>query len=330
MKCCPSGEIVKLEIFEDNELSPRKHFSCSEDVLVPQKFKNKRESEGYSIDNSTSSSEVIAYNVLIDKNSHWPSCNDTSFISHTLIRETTKVSQSASCVDIMAGRYHVFSCEESLEAANDFKELYKFRKCCEKDFSYDIFERRCVDNNQATDTQEFFEFFGEKAAIFESGLPLCRHDDVLVEYHELVHKLKIYESSLVITVTNSHGPDLVLQNSYCIENTLNHHYEPPDAFNQQLSRNKYSSKWIAKVCRPKEICNEMPCLRKCCKEGLRMVYDNETAICEPHHSHLNVKFHDFDFNQSPEVPEALEPTGMLNNLIKEKGGPLVVVLVVLS
>lgn len=308
-KCCPKGEAVQYELFEDNNLSPRKHFSCTKEPVtrIRIKSKNKRESEGYWIDNSTSLNEMMAYNVLIDGNSHWPSCSDASSLSSSIIRDTLRVSQSGSCVDIMDGIFHIFICDEGLETANDFKELYTFRKCCEKDFTYDIYGRQCAFSNRTFVARDAFEFFGDKSVTFTAGLPVCKPDDVLVEYHELVHKLKIYESSLVITKTNSHGPDLLLHNSFCIESTTNSLANLPDGDDNQ--HNKNASKWIAKVCRPKEICNEMPCIRKCCKEGLRIVYENETSFCEPHDFHLDIHFHNFDFEKSPEKPDALEPTG---------------------
>lgn len=308
MKCCPESEVVQVDSFEDNNLSPREHFSCVTESLTRIKVKRKRESESYAISNSSFLTQLIAYNVLINEDSHWPSCGDNSFPSYTILNESMKVSQSASCIDVMNNNYYIFTCDERLESASDFKDVYRLRKCCEKDSSYDIFARQCVVNNDTTLREQFHEFLHDKIVTFESGIPECKPDDVLVEYHSFVHRLKIYESSLIITGTNSHGPDVVMQNSYCVESTSNSEVDFPDGADVKNFQLKASSKWIAKVCRAKTICNQMPCIRKCCKEGQRMVYVNET-FCEKHDAHLDVKFHFFDIRESPETPKAMEPTG---------------------
>ena len=305
-KCCPEGEVVQVDSIEDNNLSPRRHFSCVTEPRTRIKIKSKRESEGYEINNSSTVSEMITFNVLIDENTHWPSCSDTSFISYAMLSEPKKISQSASCVDILNNDYFIFTCDEKLVTVEDFVDIYRLRKCCENNFFYDIFSRQCV--NSSSLNKDSREFLKDKTVVFESGIPQCKPDDILVEYHSLVHKLRIYENSLVITNTNSHGPDLLMQNTYCIENTLNSAVDLPDGADPKHFELKTESKWIAKVCRPKTICNQMPCVRKCCKEGQRMVYDNET-YCENHDSHLDVKFHFFDIRESPEEPNAMEPTG---------------------
>lgn len=309
-KCCPEGEIVQLEYYEDNELSPRKHFSCVQETVSRVKPKSKRESEGYEVDNSTSARQMISLNILVDENTHWPvACGDNSDLSISILSESLKASQSASCVDILNSNYYLFTCDEGLDRARDFKDIYKFRKCCDKDSSYDIFTRSCVTNNQSDFHPGQFKFLGDKFVTFETGLPECKSEDALVEYHSLVHKLKIYETSLIITATNGHGPDVLGHNSYCIETTSNSDAVVPDGADEQHIQNKASSKWIAKICRPKTICNEMPCVRKCCKEGERMVYENETSFCEHHEAHLDVKFHRFNIEWSHERPDVMVPTG---------------------
>lgn len=305
-KCCPEGEVVQVDSIEDNNLSPRRHFSCVEELQIGTKLKRKRDSEKYEINNSSTVTEIIAYNVLIDENKHWPPCSDSSYISADMFSESKKISHSASCVDIWNKQYFIFTCEEKMLTANDFVDIYRLRKCCEKEFSYDIFTRQCV--NGSSFGNNFQTFLKDKTVVFESGIPQCKSDDVLVEYHSLVHKLMIHENSLVITNTNTHGPDLLVQNTYCIENTMNSAVDMPEGVADEHFALKSESKWIAKVCRPKDICTQIPCVRKCCKEGLRMVHDNET-FCENHESHLNVKFHSFDIKKSPEQPNAMEPSG---------------------
>lgn len=310
-KCCPEGEIVIAHLFTDNNLSPQKRFSCQKQSVLKNKIKSKRESEIYDSENMTNLSEMISYNVLSDEKSHWPLCSsssngETSFLSSSILSHSLKASVTKSCVDIMSGYYHLFTCENLSETPPDFKNIYNIRKCCEKDYSFDSFSRRCVTNNDTiVKSNELFSFFGNKSVIFIPGIPNCKADDVLIEYKNDWHKLKIYETSLIITTTETHGPDVLIHGSYCIENAITW-----DSVEVDVGREKATFKWISKVCRSKEICNDIPCVRKCCKESLRMVIENGSTFCEAHDRNLQVDFHLFNNEASPEIPEKIEPMGM--------------------
>lgn len=304
-KCCRDGEFVIVESIEDNNLSPQKHFSCqAETVTVKAKsVKSKRESDQYVINNSSSLTEMIAYNVVINENTHWPACGDNALLSHAILSKPTRVSPSTSCVDIMAGEYFMFTCDERHESTSDLVDVKRLRKCCDRNSSYDVVERRCVGHNETTLAEEFRELFDDNVVMFESGIPQCKPDEVLVEYHSLVHSLNIVGDSLIIDTTNHNDSVLAMRNSFCVESV-----NGPAADGSKLVNLRASSKWIAKACRPSSICNEMPCVRKCCREGERMVHENVT-FCEEHDTHLSLNFHFFDIRQSPEQPDAMEPTG---------------------
>ena len=306
-KCCPEGQIVEADSFEDNNLSPRNHFNCVQVSPIRANSKRKRESDEYALNNSTDLiSQLIGYNFLIDETSHWPSCGDNSLLSSALLDEPLKGSEAASCIDVLRNSYHVFSCDETLDFVHDYVDIYRLRKCCAKNFSYDVFVRQCIEMNGTSD-ENFRELLRNRVVAFTTGIPECQEDDILVEYHSHVHKLKMYDNSLIIT-GGIYGPDVLPANSFCIESTTISDADLPDGDVPEHHRLKSTSKWIAKVCRNKSICTQMPCVRKCCKEGQRMVLENET-MCEDHHTHLEVKFHHFDIKQSPEQPDVFEPSG---------------------
>lgn len=293
-KCCPEGEIVYSELKNTNGLSS--NFKCQKSS-GSVKIKSKRESESYDFENIANTRGMVSYNVLSDVHAHWPSC--TTGLSSTIVNHSLKASVSSSCVDVMNSNYYLFTCDNSSKVSKDFLNIYKNRKCCGNNYLFDITSRQCVFVNEtAGGPSEFFDFFGNKSVIFETGIPNCNADDVLVEYTSNLHKLKIYENSLIITATEKHGPDVFIHGSYCIENAVTSN-----------SASDSSLEWISKVCRPKDICSEIPCLRKCCKEGLRMVILNGSTFCEPHGKHLKVNLHHFDSGSSPENPEKIEPTG---------------------
>lgn len=305
-KCCPESEVAFAELFRDNSLSHQKHFNCNKQSVSKIKIKNKRESDIYDSENVTNLSEMISYNLLSDSDSHWPSCSETGYLLSSILSHSLKASVTSSCVDIMNGNYYLFTCEDLSENSEDFKNIYNIKKCCGKEFSFDISSRRCVANNETIENStELFSFFGNKTVVFEIGIPHCKADDVLIEYKNDWHKLKIYETSLIITATETHGPNVLVHGSYCIENAITLDDNPKIA-----EQDKTTLNWISKVCRTKDICGEIPCVRKCCKEGLRMVYENGSSFCEAHDRNLQVTFHHFNGEASPEIPEKIVPMGM--------------------
>lgn len=295
MKCCPYGKVVQ---FDENSFP--KQYNCEEESLSSSEFKHTNSELEFSM-------QWNAHNVLADSSSHWPLCDDKYYPLYAILNASNVVSKSASCVDIMNNNYYVFTCDGNPYIESDFRNIFRLRKCCENGSSYDIFTRQCVVHRLDLLTP-FEDILNDKIVTFEIGLPDCTNEEVLIEYFSNVHQLNINEDTLV--VKNSIWPDVITQNSYCLETTMNSEADLPDGADLKNFQQKISSKWIAKVCRPKSICNQIPCIRKCCKEGQKMFFDNKTK-CEKHDRHLDMKFHSFDSRKSPEEPKAMEPTGEL-------------------
>lgn len=290
-KCCPKGNVV--EISSDQ-------FNC----VPKQLLLNNEKLETNESVNENNSGEFIGYNVFSDENSHWPFCENKSNIKFEIIEHTKKVKTSLICVDIMNKNYYSFNCEQKGLIKNDDEYVYKLKKCCNLNFSFDIFSRKCVEDNQTCLNDDFKKILRSKIAVFSSGLPDCTDDEVLVEYHSSVHKLKFYEGSLLMTRDDSLKPQVFPQSSFCIERTKNS-IDLSDELNGHL---KASSKWIAKVCQAKIVCKKIPCVSKCCKEGQRMTFDDKT-LCEKHSSHLHLKFHSFNIETEIRHPNITEPLG---------------------
>jgi len=148
---------------------------------------------------------------------------------------------------------------------------------------------------------QFRDFLDDRVVLFDPEMPECEAEDVLVEYYSNVHKFIVYENLLIATGKADSRP--AAQSSFCVESTHNSEVETLDEAHSQL---KGQSKFIAKICRDKSVCDDMPCIRKCCREGQRMAYTNRTT-CESHDQHLAVNFHDFKLHSAPEQPNPMEP-----------------------
>jgi hypothetical protein len=288
-KCCPIDEVISTDNYDENSISSNELFNC-----VPSNF-TKNNSE-------FSNLKFVGYNTLVDSESHWPSCGDQPLSFKRLIG-FTKVSQSASCIDLMDGSYFIFTCDEKMDTANDFAEIMKLKKCCPPEMSYDIFQRKCVANES-----DFSELLHNKISFFEHEVLKCKESEALVEYHSLVHGIKIRKSSLILLNTRPSGPD-VIENSFCIEATSNSDVEMPPGMTEEHFDKRSRSKFIAKTCRDSSICEEIPCLQKCCPHGERFFHNGTKTICVPYHIDVDIKFHGFNKDQSYLEPPAFEPSG---------------------
>lgn len=293
-KCCPIDEVVSFDLEQENSVSLDSPFTCvssnaTQNISQFSHFK------------------FIGYNTLVDYDSHWPACGDQS-LSYEPQTDRVKVSQSSSCLDIMDGKYQIFTCTEKTNLAADFTEIMKIKKCCSAGMSYDIFRRRCVEGDEAALNSDFNELLTSKTVLFEHEVLKCKDNEALVEYHSLVHGMNIRGSSLILTNTRASGPD-VIKHSFCIDATMNSDAEIPDGMDEEHFDKKSRSKFIAKACRNKSVCEDMPCLQKCCPHGERMFHDGVKTQCESHHADVELKFHSFNKDQSQQEPPPHEPTG---------------------
>lgn len=304
-KCCPKGQVVEKVI--DGKDNIKREFSCMPRADASNASQVNLEHL------HLFSPELIGYNILIDENNHWPMCSESRQLEAYLLIGSRKTSELSSCVDVMNSSYYILTCENNSESMSDFIEIFNLRKCCDENYSYDVYTRQCVNSNRSLLNSNFKEFISNKSitmnVVFEIGIPECDEDEVLVEYHSLVHNLEIYKNSLSIK-TNTSGlhPDIVNAESFCIEATANSEISPPTDADLKHFLLKQISKFIAKVCRPKSICKQIPCVQKCCREGERMVYGEE-LFCEKHDTHLEMNFYNFNIKSAPKTPSPMEPSG---------------------
>lgn len=316
-KCCPINEIVQIKSFFDNDLSSHPIYSCAKysqhknttSAINNRIIQDEEAPMESKINGYPQSHEFIAYNILTDNHSHFPSCGDDGVLSRSKLNEPTKASIGSSCVDLLDGSYHVFSCMGSSNEHKDRTDIYKIKKCCPAGMSYDMFAHMCIKNNETNANENFRDMFNEKSVLFEYDKIKCDSEDVLVEYHSNVHDLKMFEGSLVISNYEGYGPEVFNRNYYCIESTIESAAVKPDGMSDEHFQKKSSSKWIANVCRNKAICSGIPCIRKCCPFGERLVHLNFSSGCEPHHQDISLMFYTFSNHDEQMVMDRMEPRG---------------------
>lgn len=299
-KCCPSGEVAQKiprhlksdKVFEENI------FHCKK---IPMKTQSG--TTNTSLAGKHDLSQLVSHNFVVDNNSHWPSCYRSEISSYELENSVTTSRDSTDCVDIMDGNYFLFTC--STPSPRVTEKIYKMRKCCDENFSYNVLYRKCIaDEENSTDI--FDEIFQNQNIVFEFGLPDCTKSEALIDYHSSLQKIEFLNGSLRV---NREEVPVPLE-SFCVEKTSNATYEDWELEEFKL---KVSSKYIVKVCRSDKICNQIPCVRKCCKEGQRI--NNETKQCENNASHLEMSFITSNISHGGTELIPFEPEGQLGSSI---------------
>jgi hypothetical protein len=155
-------------------------------------------------------------------------------------------------------------------------------KCCQLNEVYDIVDRVCVkksaNENKLNASEHLFD------SNSKIGSPKCDgDDDVAVEYDSEKHNITFYGGHLLLP---SHAKSNALveaqPNSFCIDSVSG------DGMNVAKK-----SHWMAKTCRPRSVCDNIPCVRKCCGDGEKMQRQNSTLDCVEHKDGIKPIFHNF-------------------------------------
>lgn len=160
--------------------------------------------------------------------------------------------------------------------------VHLINKCCPFGQVYDHTERFCTQN---TDLQgNFKQVFDNSAVVFKNKIPDCSDDDeVFVEYYSATHSIHFDGFNLRVD-----GADLS-PNKFCIDDLVNINsteFRPNDM------------NFIVRSCRPRHMCNEIPCFRRCCKtdQVLQKGYKMKKCVPNPEGKNLVPTFYDV---QSP-------------------------------
>lgn len=157
------------------------------------------------------------------------------------------------------------SCSE-----NQKIDVHAMNKCCPIGQSYDHMKRGCVENQNSH--AHFKNLFQQSAVVFENVIPKCSDAEVFVEYFSTVHDIQF--SGKNVQVNN----DILSPNKFCIEDLIN--VDPRDS-------RQNDQHMIIRSCRPRSVCNEITCIRRCCAADQMMM--KNPRRCEPHPENENLK-----------------------------------------
>lgn len=208
-----------------------------------------------------------AYNILP------PALLTCSEFRHIYVEDYRSYVELNGCIDKnLNDQYVAISCSPDSTVGVHF-----INKCCPFGEIYDHTNRICAQNS---DFNGYFKrVFGYTAVVFKTKVPDCSENEVFVEYHSGGHNIQFDGMNLKVN-----GHDLS-PNKYCIDDLMNIN---PNEYNQDVIQ------FIVRSCRPRSICGETPCYRRCCKtdQVLKKGSKQKQCVQHPENKNLIPEFYD--------------------------------------
>lgn len=121
---------------------------------------------------------------------------------------------------------------------------------------------------------------------YHSKVPICNKREVLISYQMTTEKL-LLRHKWIIPKTTRKG------RKFCVDSITSQ--------NNFYSGDLSSLTWIVRVCRPVSVCDEIPCIRKCCAFNEMLAKIENNTICIPYEKDLNITFHDVTSSGNPVI-----------------------------
>lgn len=242
---------------------------------------------------------LFGYNLEINSEVNIPTCENIALVEFT---NEGGVISANGCIDSLEDHVYGLNCPVSEHSLN----VHRLNKCCPEGFSYDLNERYCVEN--ANYMTNFHKYFGNAIVLFKQKVPKCNEDDeVFVEYHSHTHNIELTTGGLNIAL-DQNEKDFLSPQAFCVDGAVR-----VNPVNDEIFVAGDPNELIVRSCRPRTICNRMPCVRRCCENEQMMERQNGTTVCVAHPENKNLKpiFHKIDFPIQTLPQNQINPAGML-------------------
>lgn len=250
-------------------------------------------------------SDWDSYNVAISSNgTQFPHCE---YSVQRAFEAPVDFAELNGCLDKrIDGQFYAFHCNGQPATA-----VHKLNKCCPLNHSYDHTERFCVPNTDSI--LHFNGLFRDNVVIFEPKVPDCDDGEAFVEYYSTAHDIEFVDRNLKITTEHFPKGEVLPSEKYCVEGLVN-------AAVEQTQRHL-----IVRSCRPRDICNRIPCIRRCCKSD-QMYQRNpvtKKSECVAHPSSANFMpvFYDINFPLEPNKSQDQIHLKGMTMVFRQKNSP---------
>lgn len=285
-RCCPPGYVFVVladGVEESGDLFPHR-FRCHD-----------RRHSG------VEESRLFGYNFdVTNETMGIPQCSE---VVMTQLGSVSDLLSTETCVDDLEGQAIVLRCKDDPVSI----DVHRVLKCCPEGSAYDLDNRSCVFNDQQIE-DVFKHLAGQSVILFEVGRPQCLdNEEVFIEYLSETHHLRLHQSSVDVVSVKHELSEHLAPHSFCLDGVQRQ--MPPTE--HQFFTEPSAHPIIVRTCRPRSVCNRMPCVRRCCRNEQMLEERNGESVCVEHERNIRPTFYDLMYPLAADKPQIVaEPTGM--------------------
>ncbi|XP_032289179.1 uncharacterized protein mthl15 isoform X2 [Drosophila virilis] len=191
-------------------------------------------------------------------------CAHTSILNISLFTEISVNVSPESCLLIVNNSLIVVTCKSSI--GDELQSIGFVNKCCPHGYTYVSELNKCY--LREPDFNVYSSIF-DKPMIFVDNSFVCPKNNVLVEYVVEAKTIHLKKRQILL---KDYGRSFK-RNEFCIEaiEVLIENRNP------QLYKN--NEQFLVRTCQQLQICDSVPCIRKCCADGEIYYKGNMTTSC---------------------------------------------------
>lgn len=183
---------------------------------------------------------------------------------YAFVKDETNYIEFNGCIDKDSNdQYVAVSCAQDTIAGVHF-----INTCCPFGQFYDHTERFCTQHFDFYGN--FKHLFGNAAVVFKNKVPDCLENEVFVEYFSTLQDVQF--DGMNVLVDGNYLPS----NKFCINDLVN------------VNSSSQDIQLVIRSCRPRSICNEISCYRRCCKTDQVLKKSFKAKQCVPHPENKNL------------------------------------------
>ncbi|XP_017075890.2 probable G-protein coupled receptor Mth-like 3 isoform X1 [Drosophila eugracilis] len=255
MCCTPNSMIFKYRGSDNSEI-----FQCASAESNLKEFPDLAQVIGKLI-----APRGLGFEAANDSNTQFQlsKCKNYTSINISDLSESNLNLRNNSCIGLLNKRLIILSCE--FEKNVPSQSVGFVNKCCPQGFIY------VSENNSCTlGENDFFVYSSiiSSPIIFFDNALNCSDNKVLVEYTVSSKTVQFINNSLVWR----DGSNSLPRSMYCIE----------AIFDLDVSKIRKASdqKYLVRACQEPNICQKVPCIRRCCAEGEMYAKGNFSTYCK--------------------------------------------------
>lgn len=206
-----------------------------------------------------------------------PHCERTSFRNISRLSQTSATVSINSCLLMLDNNLFAVTCNSTTTNNNVLQTIGFINKCCPRGFTYTSGVNKCFESESELNV---YSTIFDKPMIFMDSFA-CPNNKVIVEYVESAETVFLEESQLVWRDESR----VLTKSDYCLDAIDDIKIRASASF----EKIKQTQQFIIRSCQQPQVCNSLPCIRKCCGDGEIYYKNNITTFCKKEDNSLKVQ-----------------------------------------